>query len=152
MVSFVQPEGTDAVSSGVPGSSGGRWTQTNNNSVRQCHGNPGEQSSALSGDDVCDSVGTQGRGNQGLWIRPGVLGVAGDGRGWTGMDTGLGRPPRQAQGRGLCPVVRKEPCLGGFWGTEQRVSPAPSGLYTASPFTVCVALAPVSISFPFWLL
>lgn len=64
------------------------------------------------------------------------------------MDTGLGRAPRQAQGCGLFPVVRKEACLGGFWGTEQRVSPAPSGLNTASPFTVCVALAPVSLSFP----
>ena len=72
---------------------------------------------------------------------PGGWGADGDGH-------RLGKGSPQAQGRSLCPVVRKEPCLGGFWGTEQRVSPVPSGSNTAPPFTVCVALAPVSLSFP----
>lgn len=67
------------------------------------------------------------------------------GRGRTGMDTGLGRAPHWAQGRSLCPVVRR---LGGFWGTEQRVSPAPSGSNAAPPFTACVASALSPSSLP----
>lgn len=61
----------------------------------------------------------------------------------------LGKGPHQAQGRGLYPVVTKGP-LEAF--REQRMSPVPSGSNKAPSLTICVALAPVSLSFPFWLL
>ena len=102
----VEPEGTDVVSRGVPGSSGGRWTQTSNSSVRRCHRNPGEQSSAVWRRSVCQ-CGEVGRGNRGLWIRLGGPGGGGARGGWTpaweGLPTGSGAQPLSCGEEGAMP-------------------------------------------------
>lgn len=81
-----EPDGQDVVPHGAAGSSEGRWTQTNNNSVRRCHGNLEEQSRTLCGDDLRASAGRLSTGNQDL------------GSGPRRTDTSLGRAPTRFRG------------------------------------------------------
>ena len=97
-----EPDGQDVVPHGAARSSAGRRTQTNNHSVRRCHGNLEEQSSTLRGDDLCASAGRRSTGNR-------------DRGGQTAAGEGL--PP----GSGAWPLTcGDEGARGGFSGTEDE--------------------------------
>lgn len=58
----------------------------------------------------------------------------------------------QLSGKGLPPASGVWTFSCGYEGAEQGMKTIPSGLTTAPPLTVCVALAPPSLGLSLWLL